>query len=160
VAAQRLQLAVERLGDVDVVLGRGVRHQPCFGDRTQWAKCGVAQRAHALALHAYDLMISLDLEAVSVDGCITQAPCGGDKAGPSPADRRKGGLKRSVATEGYGAVGDVEGVLEPTGGRGKGSQQTPDSSSSVRCATVRPVEILRTQDVQVGRRGPTWTYTS
>jgi hypothetical protein len=31
-----------------------------------------------------------------------EAPCGGDKAGPSPVDRRKGGLKRSVATEDAG----------------------------------------------------------
>ena len=30
------------------------------------------------------------------------APCGGDCAGPSPVDRRKGGLKRSVATEDQG----------------------------------------------------------
>jgi hypothetical protein len=36
------------------------------------------------------------------DGCITKAPCGGDKAGQSLVDRRKGGLKRSVATEGAG----------------------------------------------------------
>ena len=39
---------------------------------------------------------------VAVDGCITKAPCGGERAGPSPVDRRKGGLKRSVATEDYG----------------------------------------------------------
>ena len=69
---------------------------------TQWAKCGVAQRVHAVALHAFDLMIGLEPEAVSVDGCITRAPCGGDRAGPSPVDRRKGSLKRPVATEGYG----------------------------------------------------------
>jgi hypothetical protein len=33
---------------------------------------------------------------------MTKAPCGGDKAGPSPVDRRKGGLKRSTATDAYG----------------------------------------------------------
>jgi hypothetical protein len=33
---------------------------------------------------------------------MTKAPCGGQLAGPSPVDRRKGGLKRSVATEGRG----------------------------------------------------------
>jgi hypothetical protein len=67
-----------------------------------WAKGGVAQRVHAIALAAYDLIIGLELEDLSVDGCITKAPCGGDKAGPSPVDRRKGGLKRSVATEAAG----------------------------------------------------------
>jgi hypothetical protein len=42
---------------------------------------------------------SLDIAA---DGCLTKAPCGGDNAGPSPVDRRKGGLKRSVATDDAG----------------------------------------------------------
>jgi hypothetical protein len=64
----------------------------------------VAQRVHAIALAAYDLIIGLELEDLSVDGCITKAPCGGDKAGPSPVDRRKGGLKRSVATEAAGIL--------------------------------------------------------
>lgn len=67
-----------------------------------WAKAGVAQRIHAIALAAYDLIIGLELEDLSVDGCITKAPCGGDKAGRSPVDRGKGGLKRSVATEAAG----------------------------------------------------------
>jgi len=56
-----------------------------------WAKAGVAQRVHAIALAAYDLIIGLELEDLAVDGCITKAPCGGDKAGPSPVDRRKAG---------------------------------------------------------------------
>jgi hypothetical protein len=37
-----------------------------------------------------------------VDGCITEAPCGGQVAGPSPVDRRKQGLKRSMVTEADG----------------------------------------------------------
>jgi hypothetical protein len=48
------------------------------------------------------LIIGLELNDLSVDGCMTKAPRGGDKAGPSPVDRRKGGLKRSTATDGYG----------------------------------------------------------
>jgi hypothetical protein len=68
----------------------------------EWAQAGVGEWVHAVALHAYDMIIGLDLADISVDGCITKAPCGGDKAGPSPVDRRKGGLKRSVATEGNG----------------------------------------------------------
>jgi hypothetical protein len=47
-------------------------------------------------------IIGLELADVAVDGCMTKAPCGGQRAGPSPVDRRKGGLKRSVATDGYG----------------------------------------------------------
>jgi len=69
---------------------------------SEWADAGIAQQVHALALWAYDLMIGLELDDVSVDGCITKAPCGGDRAGPSPVDRRKGGLKRSTATDGHG----------------------------------------------------------
>jgi hypothetical protein len=67
-----------------------------------WAGLGLAERLHAVALAAYDLIIGMELSDVSVDGCITKAPCGGEKAGPSPVDRRKGGLKRSVCVEGYG----------------------------------------------------------
>jgi hypothetical protein len=37
-----------------------------------------------------------------VDGCITKAPCGRQVAGPSPVDRRKQGLKRSLVTDGGG----------------------------------------------------------
>src|SRR5215218_1577316 len=68
----------------------------------EWANAKIGHLVHALALAAYDRIIGLQLEDISVDGCITKAPCGGDKAGPSPVDRRKGGLKRSVATEGAG----------------------------------------------------------
>lgn len=68
----------------------------------QWAEAGIAEEVHAAALAAYDQIIGLQLADVAADGCITKAPCGGDKAGPSPVDRRKGGLKRSVATEGRG----------------------------------------------------------
>lgn len=81
---------------------------PGCSDRTirrrlkAWAALGIGEQVHALALRAYDQMIGLELGDVAVDGCITKAPCGGQRAGPSPVDRRKGGLKRSVATENYG----------------------------------------------------------
>jgi hypothetical protein len=39
---------------------------------------------------------------VAVDGCITKAPCGGEKAGKSPVDRGKRGTKRSTAVDGRG----------------------------------------------------------
>ena len=63
---------------------------------------GIGQQVHALALRAFDRMIGLQLGDIAVDACITKAPCGGQCAGPSPVDRRKGGLKRSVATEDHG----------------------------------------------------------
>ena len=68
----------------------------------QWAELGISKKVHALALEAYDRMIGLGLSEISVDGCITKAPSGGDKAGRSPVDRGKQGLKRSVASDACG----------------------------------------------------------
>lgn len=62
----------------------------------------MAEQVHGLAVQAYDRMIGLQLHELSVDGCITKAPCGGERAGRSPVDRGKQGLKRSVATEARG----------------------------------------------------------
>ncbi|WP_060880062.1 IS5 family transposase [Streptomyces scabiei] len=67
-----------------------------------WAQMGISQALHRIALEAYDRMIGLDLDEISVDGCITKAPCGGEKAGRSPVDRGKQGLKRSVASDACG----------------------------------------------------------
>jgi transposase len=40
--------------------------------------------------------------------CLTKAPCGGEKAGKSPVDRRKMGIKRSMAVDASGIpVGTV-----------------------------------------------------
>ena len=81
---------------------------PGCSDRTirrrvqEWARLGLAEVVHTLALRAYDRMLGLDLADVAVDGCITAAPGGGEAAGRSPVDRGKQGLKRSVATEGTG----------------------------------------------------------
>jgi len=77
-----------------------------------WAYMGLGRKIHALALDAYDRMIGLALHDLSVDGAITKAPCGGDKAGPSPVDRGKGGLKRCTEVEAHGIpLGIVSGNL-------------------------------------------------
>jgi transposase len=81
---------------------------PGCSDRTirrrvkEWAELGVSEKVHALALEAHDRMIGLGLTEISVDGCITKAPSGGEKAGRSPVDRGKQGLKRSVASDACG----------------------------------------------------------
>jgi Transposase DDE domain len=62
----------------------------------------VAERLRLEVLAAYDQLFGLELEQLAVDSCTTKAPCGGQTAGPSPVDRRKQGLKRSVATEASG----------------------------------------------------------
>lgn len=57
-----------------------------------------------MALEAYDKFIGLRLADVATDCCITKALCGGEKAGRSPADSDKRGIKRSTAV-------DAEGIL-------------------------------------------------
>jgi hypothetical protein len=84
---------------------RDARIAPSRRRLKHWAALGIAQQLHALALAAYDRMIGLELAEASVDGCITKAPCGGDAAGRSPADRGKQSTKRwvwSVAAEAAG----------------------------------------------------------
>jgi transposase len=81
---------------------------PGCSDRTirrrvrAWAETGLAAQLHALVLAQYDRMIGLELGELAVDGCITKAPGGGDKAGRSPVDRGKQGLKRSTLTDAKG----------------------------------------------------------
>jgi transposase len=70
--------------------------------RDEWITAGVADQLRLLVLAAYDRMLGLELAHLAVDGCITKAPCGGQVAGPSPVDRRKQGLKRSLAVEAGG----------------------------------------------------------
>jgi transposase len=70
--------------------------------RDEWIAQGLAEQLHLVVLGAYERLFGLELEHLAVDGCITKAPCGGQVAGPSPVDRRKQGLKRSVATEAAG----------------------------------------------------------
>ena len=80
---------------------------PGCSDRTsrrlrEWAEAGLAQDLHALVLAPYDRMIGLDLEDVAVDGCITTAPCGGERPARSPVDRGKQGVNRSTLTDATG----------------------------------------------------------
>jgi hypothetical protein len=62
----------------------------------------VADQLRLLVLAAYDRMLGLEPAHLAVDGCITKEPCGGQVAGPSPVDRRKQGLKRSLTIEATG----------------------------------------------------------
>lgn len=81
---------------------------PGCSDRTirrrlhEWAEAGLAETLHTLALEQYDRMIGIDVTDLAVDGCITKAPGGGEKAGRSPVDRGKQGLKRSTVTDAAG----------------------------------------------------------
>jgi transposase len=70
--------------------------------RDEWIEIGVMEALEKLARDAYDRAIGLDLFDVAVDCCITKAPCGGEKAGKSPVDRAKRGIKRSMAVDAEG----------------------------------------------------------
>jgi hypothetical protein len=70
--------------------------------RDEWIDLGLVETLRRTALEAYDRIIGLELSEVAVDCCITNAPCGGEKAGRSPVDRGKAGIKRSVAVDGRG----------------------------------------------------------
>jgi len=70
--------------------------------RDEWIACAVIETPRQIALDAYDRFIGLELADVAVDGCITKAPCGGEKAGKNPVDRGKQGIKRSTAVDARG----------------------------------------------------------
>jgi transposase len=70
--------------------------------RDEWIVAGVLDALREMALEAYDRMVGLEPSELAVDSCITKAPCGGQKAGRSPVDRGKRGIKRSVVVDGRG----------------------------------------------------------
>jgi transposase len=70
--------------------------------RDEWIELGLMERLREICLEVYDRLIGLELSEVAVDGCVTKAPCGGEKAGISPVDRGKRGIKRSMAVDAKG----------------------------------------------------------
>ena len=79
--------------------------------RDEWIGLGGIDALREAVLEAYDRFIGLELSEVAVDCCITRAPCGGQKAGRSPVDRGKRGIKRSTAVDGEGIP--IGGVTAP-----------------------------------------------
>jgi hypothetical protein len=78
------------------------RRSPCAAAGMRGSPPGWPTGLRLAVLAADDRLFGLELEHLSVDGCITKAPCGGQTAGPSPTDRRKQGLKRSIVTDAGG----------------------------------------------------------
>ena len=70
--------------------------------RDEWMEAGAMDTLEGIVREAYDRVIGLELDDIAVDCCITKAPCGGEKAGRSPVDRGKRGIKRSVAVDACG----------------------------------------------------------
>ena len=70
--------------------------------RDEWIEAGTMDALEQIVRQTYDRLIGLELSDIAVDCCITKAPCGGQKAGRSPVDRGKGGIKRSVVVDAQG----------------------------------------------------------
>jgi transposase len=70
--------------------------------RDEWIDLGVMDALREMVLEVYDRFIGLELADMAVDGCITKAPCGGEKSGRNPVDRGKQGTKRSTAVDARG----------------------------------------------------------
>lgn len=70
--------------------------------RDEWIDAEVFATLEQLCLDAYDKIVGLQLNDLSVDGCLVKAPCGGEAAGKSPVDRGKQGTKRSLLTDATG----------------------------------------------------------
>jgi transposase len=117
--------------------------------RDEWIIAGLADQLQLAVLAAYDRMLGLELEHLAVDGCTTKAPCGGQVAGPSPTDRRKQGLKRSVATDAGGIP--LVAVPAPANQRDDGLlAATLDAAATVTAAAVGPLPGTLTVHLDAG----------
>ena len=72
-------------------------------DRFQeWVREGVFASMWECGLLAWDEFEGINWSWLSMDGCMTKAPLGGEKTGKNPTDRAKLGAKRSLLTDGQG----------------------------------------------------------
>jgi putative transposase len=72
-------------------------------DRFQeWVTAGVFHKMWEAGLMAYDDWKGIDWSWLSMDGCMTKAPLGGENTGKNPTDRAKKGVKRSLLVEAEG----------------------------------------------------------
>jgi transposase len=125
--------------------------------RDEWIELGVMERLRQICFDAYDRLIGLELQEVAVECCITKAPCGGEKAGRSPVERGKRGLKRSMAVDASGIpLGTITApasrhdspLLVPTLGASSGALGALPEGTSVHLETAvttrfSPASVLR-----------------
>ena len=69
--------------------------------RDEWIKAGIFADLKTIARESYDRIIGLALRDIAVDGASPKRPAAGMRW-PSPVDRRKQGMKRSLLVEGRG----------------------------------------------------------
>src|SRR5258705_10256272 len=82
----------------EIIASRGCSDRTIRRRVIEWAGRGLGQKLHEIVLAAYDKIIGLELDDLATDGCITKAPCGGEKTGPPPGHRRQGGPKSPAPT--------------------------------------------------------------
>jgi hypothetical protein len=87
---------------VEAILEYRVSDTTLRSRRDEWIRSGVFEALRAEAVAAYDRIIGLDLDEVSIDGSLHKAPCGGAGTGKNPTDRGKLGWKWSIATDARG----------------------------------------------------------
>lgn len=85
--------------DVEAILGHVVSDTTLRARRDEWIAAGVFDALADEAVAAYDRIIGLDLEEVSLDGSQHKAPAGGEGTGPNCTDKGRRGWKWSVAAD-------------------------------------------------------------
>jgi putative transposase len=73
----------------------------------EWVLAGVFLRLWAHSLLEYDEKTCIRWGWQSMNGTMTKAPLGGERTGPNPTDRGKGGVKRSLLTDARGVPLDL-----------------------------------------------------
>ena len=74
----------------------------CLRHLRQWQEQGVWQRFFELLLAELQAMHQIDWYRALVDSASVRAPCGCEKTGPNPTDRRKLGSKHHLLTDAHG----------------------------------------------------------
>jgi transposase len=74
----------------------------CLRRLRQWQTSGVWQQVFETLLAELQATHKIDWYRALVDSASVRAPCGGEKTGPNPTDRRKLGSKHHVVTDANG----------------------------------------------------------
>jgi transposase len=74
----------------------------CLRYLRQWQRAGIWQRFFEILLAELQATHQIDWYRALVDSASVRAPCGGEKTGPNPTDRRKLGSKHHMLTDAHG----------------------------------------------------------
>jgi hypothetical protein len=91
-----------------------------------------------------DRIIGLQVADFRVDCCIAKAPCGGQKAGKSPVDRGKGGIKRSTMV-------DANGIPLAMVAAGANPHHSPLLAATLDAAREASIELAEHASVHLDR---------